>query len=58
MAFKELKSGQKFASKGSKWVKRQDNLGADLLGRDGGISFIGGRRHIVDFPPDAVVTPL
>ena len=45
----ELEPGDRFSHGGNVWQKRDDNLGADLVDRDGSISFIGGRRCIKPF---------
>jgi hypothetical protein len=47
--------GKRFAARGSQWEKRSDGLGADLIDRNGCISFIGGRRHIETFADDEKV---
>ena len=53
--FADVRAGKRFVARDSQWEKRADNLGADLVDRDGCISFIGGRRCIEDFPRDEKV---
>ena len=62
MMFKDLLPGQRFEAVSSqsgvaRWQLRNDGR-AELLDRHGCVSFIGGRRLLVVFTPETVVTPL
>lgn len=50
--YKNVQEGKSFWSNESKWRKRPDGLGADLLYDDGTVNFLCGRRHIKVFKPE------
>lgn len=55
MKFREVPAGTVIRDGGNLWRKRSDNLGTELLSRDGSVSFTGGSRSFRGFDPEADV---
>ena len=55
--YRSIDAGTRFTLDNSVWRKRQDG-DAELIGRDGSVSFIGGSRCIVPVDPEEIVSPI
>ena len=54
--FDAIDAGERFVKGGNVWEKCSHGRGAALVSRNGSISYIGGKRHIVPFATGANVT--
>ena len=54
-SFNNVKAHQRFNARDSRWEKRGDDLGADLVDRHGNISYMTGKRLTEKFSDEEEV---